>query len=304
MTSDLGLAGTGLEPAWVSDLVARALAEDLGVAGDGPHAGHDVTSEATIPAEQIDRAELVVRAPGVVAGLSLALAVFETCCPQAEVSVSARDGDVVQRGDVLATISARTQGILAAERTALNLLCRISGIATLTHAWVTAVAGTGVHILDTRKTTPGLRALEKYAVRVGGGQNKRMGLYDVAMIKDNHVLGAGGVVAAIQRVRQGFPDVALEVEVTSVEMAREAVGVGATFLMCDNMAPELLREVVRAVGGRAQLEATGGLSLDRAREYAETGVDYLSVGALTHSAPILDIALDLADPLTAPRAGG
>ncbi|MDQ3474760.1 MAG: carboxylating nicotinate-nucleotide diphosphorylase, partial [Actinomycetota bacterium] len=176
---------------------------------------------------------------------------------------------------------------------ALNLLCRASGIATLTRAWAGAVAGTGVQILDTRKTTPGLRALEKYAVRVGGGQNKRFGLYDVAMIKDNHVLAAGGVAPAIDLVRQEFPDVTLQVEVTTVDMAREAVAAGATFLLCDNMSPDLLRDVVRTVIGRAELEATGGLSLERAREYADTGVDYLSVGALTHSAPVLDLALDL-----------
>ncbi len=293
MTGEPGFAGTGLDSAWVRDLVNGALAEDLGVQAGGPYAGHDVTSEATIPADQVGRAELIARAPGVVAGLSVALAVFVTCCPEAEIEMSARDGQIVDRGDALARMTAPTRGILAAERTALNLLCRASGVATLSYAWVTAVAGTGVHILDTRKTTPGLRALEKYAVRVGGGQNKRMGLHDGAMIKDNHVLAAGGVVAAIERVRERFPDIPLEVEVTTLEMALEAIGAGARFLMCDNMTPELLREVVVAVDGRAELEATGGLTLDRAREFAETGVNYLSVGALTHSAPILDIALDL-----------
>ncbi|MDQ3716751.1 MAG: carboxylating nicotinate-nucleotide diphosphorylase [Actinomycetota bacterium] len=286
-------AGTELDSAWVKDLVARALAEDLGGPVGSPHAGHDVTSEATIPAEQVDTADVVARAAGVLAGLPVALAVFLACCPDAEIALPRTDGDDVGRDDVVATITARTRGILAAERTALNLLCRASGIATLTRAWVGAVAGTGVQILDTRKTTPGLRALEKYAVRVGGGQNKRFGLYDVAMIKDNHVLAAGGVVPAMKLVRQCFPDVALQVEVTTVDMAREAVAAGATFLLCDNMSPELLREVVLAVGEKAELEATGGLTLERAREYADTGVDYLSVGALTHSAPILDLALDL-----------
>lgn len=287
------VAGTGLGHAWVADLVARALAEDLGSDGDGPHAGHDVTGEATIPAEQVDTAELVARASGVLAGLPVAQAVFENCCHDAEIVLKYRDGDAVQRNDVVATITGSTRGILAAERTALNLLCRASGIATLTYAWVEAVRGTGAAILDTRKTTPGLRALEKYAVRVGGGQNKRFGLYDVAMIKDNHVLAAGGVVRAMDLVRQRFPDVVLQVEVTTVAMAGEAVGAGAEFLLCDNMSPELLREVVHVVDGRAELEATGGLTLDRAGEYAATGVDYLSVGALTHSAPILDLALDL-----------
>ena len=296
MTGQPGFAGTGLDPDWVQDFVRRSLAEDLGAPGIGPHAGHDVTSEATIPADQVDRAELVARAPGVVAGLSVALAAVLACAAEAELTVLRRDGAVVSRGDVIATITGQTRGILAAERTALNVLCRTSGIATLTHAWVSAVAGTGVHILDTRKTTPGLRPIEKYAVRVGGGRNKRMGLYDVAMIKDNHVLAAGGVVPAIERVRREFPDIPLEVEVTSVEMARAAVAAGATFLLCDNMSPDRLREVVAAVDGRAELEATGGLTLDRASEYAATGVNYLSVGALTHSAPILDIALDLTDP--------
>ena len=288
-----GFAGTGVDPAWVKDLVGRSLAEDLGVPAGGPHAGHDVTGEATIPADQIDTAELVARAPGVIAGIPVALAVFLACAPAAEIALARRDGESVQRGDVIATITATTRGILVAERTALNLLCRASGIATLTRSWVEAVQGTGARILDTRKTTPGLRALEKYAVRVGGGQNKRMGLFDVAMIKDNHVLAAGGVVAAMDRVRERFPDVTLQVEVTTVDMACKAVEAGATFLLCDNMTPDLLGEVVLAVGGRAELEATGGLRIERAREYAETCVDYLSVGALTHSAPVLDLALDL-----------
>ena len=288
-----GFAGTGVDPAWVKDLVGRSLAEDLGVPAGGPHAGHDVTGEATIPADQIDTAELVARAPGVIAGIPVALAVFLACAPAAEIALAQRDGESVQRDDVIATITATTRGILVAERTALNLLCRASGIATLTRSWVEAVQGTGARILDTRKTTPGLRALEKYAVRVGGGQNKRMGLFDVAMIKDNHVLAAGGVVAAMDRVRERFPDVTLQVEVTTVDMACKAVEAGATFLLCDNMTPDLLGEVVLAVGGRAELEATGGLRIERAREYAETGVDYLSVGALTHSAPVLDLALDL-----------
>lgn len=288
-----GFAGTGVDPAWVKDLVGRSLAEDLGVPAGGPHAGHDVTGEATIPADQIDTAELVARAPGVVAGIPVALAVFLACAPAAEIALARRDGESVQRDDVIATITATTRGILVAERTALNLLCRASGIATLTRSWVEAVQGTGARILDTRKTTPGLRALEKYAVRVGGGQNKRMGLFDVAMIKDNHVLAAGGVVAAMDRVRERFPDVTLQVEVTTVDMACKAVEAGATFLLCDNMTPDLLGEVVLAVGGRSELEATGGLRIERAREYAETGVDYLSVGALTHSAPVLDLALDL-----------
>ncbi|HEX2772682.1 MAG TPA: carboxylating nicotinate-nucleotide diphosphorylase, partial [Micromonosporaceae bacterium] len=203
------------------------------------------------------------------------------------------DGARVAKGDVLATVAGPTRALLTAERTALNLLCRMSGVATHTRAWADALAGTKATVLDTRKTTPGLRVLEKYAVRVGGGTNKRMGLFDVAMVKDNHKLAAGGIAAAYRRVREAFPEVPVQVEVTTAAEAVEAVEAGATFLLCDNMSPALLAETVAAVGDRAELEATGGLTLDVAAEYGATGVDYLSVGALTHSSPILDIALDL-----------
>jgi nicotinate-nucleotide pyrophosphorylase (carboxylating) len=254
-----------------------------------------VTSVATIPAGQTDVGDLVARADGVVAGLPVAAAVFDLAAPDggADCTAKVRDGDRVRRGDLLATVDGPTRALLTAERTALNLLCRMSGVATHTRAWAEALAGTGATVLDTRKTTPGLRLLEKYAVRAGGGTNKRMGLYDVAMIKDNHKLAAGSITAAYQRVRTAFPDIPVQVEVTTVAEAVEAVEAGATFLLCDNMTPGLLREVVVAVDGRAELEATGGLTLDVAREYALTGVNYLSVGALTHSSPILDIALDL-----------
>ncbi len=198
-----------------------------------------------------------------------------------------------RRGERLATVSGPTRTLLTAERTALNLLCRMSGVATHTRKWADALEGTCATVLDTRKTTPGLRVLEKYAVRAGGGTNKRMGLYDVAMIKDNHKLAAGSITEAYRRVRERFPDLTVQVEVETVAEAVEAVDAGATFLLLDNMAPELLREVVAAVGGRAELEATGRLTLDVARAYGETGVDYLSVGGLTHSSPILDIGLDL-----------
>jgi nicotinate-nucleotide pyrophosphorylase (carboxylating) len=277
-----------LESAEVRQIVARALAEDL-----GPD-GLDVTSVATIPAHQTDTGDLVARADGVVAGLAVAAAVFdEASAGTVSFEEKASDGARVARGDVLATVAGPTRAILTAERTALNLLCRMSGVATHTRAWADVLTGTNALVLDTRKTTPGLRVLEKYAVRAGGGTNKRMGLYDVAMIKDNHKLAAGGIAPAFRLVREVFPDVPIQVEVTTVAEAVEAVEAGATFLLCDNMEPALLREVVAAVGGRAELEATGGLTLDRAREFAETGVGYLSVGALTHSSPILDIALDL-----------
>jgi nicotinate-nucleotide pyrophosphorylase (carboxylating) len=272
----------------VREIVRRALAEDL-----GPDA-LDVTSLATIPADQTGTGDLVARADGVVAGLAVAAAVFdEASAGTLSFETKASDGARVARGDVLATVAGPTRAMLTAERTALNLLCRMSGVATHTRAWADALAGTKALVLDTRKTTPGLRVLEKYAVRAGGGTNKRMGLYDVAMIKDNHKLAAGGLTNAYRLVRSAFPDVPVQVEVTTVAEAVESVEAGATFLLCDNMEPALLRSVVAAVGGRAELEATGGLTLGRAREFAETGVDYLSVGALTHSSPILDIALDL-----------
>ncbi|HET6212589.1 MAG TPA: carboxylating nicotinate-nucleotide diphosphorylase [Micromonosporaceae bacterium] len=281
------LRAQGLDPSSVDRLVSAALAEDLGLDGV------DVTSVATIPADQVDTADLVARASGVVAGLAVAAAVFEAADPRTIVVSTKDDGEWVARGDVLATVTGPTRAVLTAERTALNLLCHLSGVATHTRRWADALAGTRARVLDTRKTTPGLRALEKYAVRAGGGTNKRMGLYDVAMIKDNHKLAAGSITAAYRAVRATFPQVPVQVEVTTVAEAVEAVDAGATFLLCDNMSATLLGAVVSAVGGRAELEATGGLTLDRANEYAATGVDYLSVGALTHSSPILDIALDL-----------
>ncbi|MCA2215893.1 carboxylating nicotinate-nucleotide diphosphorylase [Jidongwangia harbinensis] len=280
-----------LDLAEVQRIVYTALGEDL---GDPPR---DVTSEATIRADRTDTAELVARAPGVVAGLPVAAQVFAaTSGGTAVFEQCVEEGARVLRGDVLAVVSGPTRALLTAERTALNLLCRMSGVATHTRRWADALAGTKATVLDTRKTTPGLRILEKYAVRAGGGTNKRMGLYDVAMIKDNHKLAAGSITAAYRRVREVFPDVPVQVEVTTVAEAEEAVVAGAGFLLCDNMSPDLLREVVVAVGGRAELEATGNLTLDTAARYAATGVDYLSVGGLTHSSPILDIALDLRVP--------
>lgn len=277
----------GLDPTEVARVVRIALAEDL-----GPD-GWDVTSRATVPSDQVDTADLVARAAGVVAGVAVAAMVFELVDARIQVTPVVAEGPRVSPGEVLATATGPTRGLLTAERTALNLLCRLSGVATHTRAWVEALAGTKAQVLDTRKTTPGLRALEKYAVRVGGGANKRMGLYDVAMVKDNHALAAGGVVPAYGRVRAAFPALPVQVEVASVTEAEAAVEAGATFLLCDNLEPAALREVVAAVGDRAELEATGNLTLARANEYAATGVDYLSVGALTHSSPILDIAMEL-----------
>ena len=292
-STEQALRAGGLDPERVRRVIVDALTEDL-----GPDF-LDVTSVATIPDAQTDTADLVARADGVVAGLAVAAAVFELVGEvtrsdrTVEVSVVAHDGARVARGDVLATVTGPTRLLLTAERTALNLLCRMSGVATHTRAWADALAGTKAMVLDTRKTTPGLRALEKYAVRAGGGTNKRMGLHDVAMIKDNHKLAAGGIAPAYRRVRETFPDVPVQVEVDTLAEAVEAVEAGADFLLLDNMTPALLREVVVAVGDRAELEATGGLTLPVAAEYGATGVDFISVGALTHSSPILDIALDL-----------
>ena len=297
-TDPTDLTGTGLDEAWVSELVERTLAEDLTggtplPADSAAAVALDVTSAATVPVDQRGTADLVARAPGVVAGLPLAARVIARLAPDATLSAGAADGDRVQRGDVLLTVTGPVRALLAAERSALNIASRASGIATATRAWVDAVAGTGATVLDTRKTTPGLRPLEKYAVRCGGGSNKRMGLYDVAMVKDNHVAAAGSVAAAVALVRQRAPRVAVQVEEDEVAQAREAVDAGADFLLCDNMTPDQLRAVVAEVGDAVELEATGGLTLALARAVAETGVDYLSVGALTHSAPILDLALDL-----------
>lgn len=294
-STEQALRDGGLDPERVRRIILDTLHEDL-----GPDF-LDVTSVATIPDEQQDTADLVARADGVVAGLPVAAAVFELVADvtgagrTVEVSVVAHDGQRVARGDVLATVTGPTRLLLTAERTALNLLSRMSGVATHTRAWADELAGTKATVLDTRKTTPGLRALEKYAVRAGGGTNKRMGLYDVAMIKDNHKVAAGGISAAFRRVREAFPDVPVQVEVDTPAEAVEAVEAGAKFLLLDNMTPTQLREVVASVGDRAELEATGGLTLPMAAEYGATGVDFLSVGALTHSSPILDIALDLRD---------
>jgi nicotinate-nucleotide pyrophosphorylase (carboxylating) len=281
------LDGLGLAPDAVDHLVKLALSEDL---SDGV----DVTSLATVPFDLEGVADFTARAPGVVAGLPIVRAVLEVVTDDSVVITQhVQDGDAVVAGDVLLSARALVRALLTAERTALNILCHLSGIASITRRWVDEVQGTRARILDTRKTNPGLRALEKYAVRCGGGTNKRMGLYDAALIKDNHVLAAGGVAEAFRAVRELFPDVEVQVECDTVEQVKEAIEVGASFLLLDNMSIDDLRSSVEVVAGRAELEATGGLTLDRARAVAETGVDFLSVGGLTHSAPVLDIGVDL-----------
>ncbi|KQT02597.1 carboxylating nicotinate-nucleotide diphosphorylase [Cellulomonas sp. Leaf395] len=294
----------GLDPAWIARIVTTALDEDL-----GPAPGRDVTTQSTIPPEAVGAADLVARQDGVVAGLVVAPEVVGQVAarlglPVPTVDQRVPDGTRVSRGDVLAVLTGPVQVLLVAERTLLNLASRASGVATHTRRWADALEGTGALVLDTRKTTPGLRALEKYAVRCGGGTNKRMGLYDVAMVKDNHVVAAGSVSAAVAAVQERFPDVTVQVEADTLDQALEAVAAGARFLLLDNMPTPLLTEVVaavRAVDAGVELEATGNLTLDRAREVASTGVDYLSVGGLTHSSPILDLALDLEPGLTGER---
>ena len=280
-------------------LVATALAEDL-----GPH-GLDVTSSATIPADQVATGQVVAREPGVLAGAPVIALVLDGVAsvtggapPSLEVRIA--DGTRLDAGDVIAELRGSTQQVLMAERTLLNVMSRLSGVASHTRRWADALEGTGCTVLDTRKTTPGMRELEKYAVRAGGGTNKRMGLFDVAMVKDNHVLAAGGVGAAFTAIRERYPDVTIEVEVESTEQALEALEAGARFLMCDNMSPDLLRSTVTTArawvaerGETVEIEATGGLTLDEAAAYGATGIDYMSVGGLTHSSPIVDLALDL-----------
>jgi nicotinate-nucleotide pyrophosphorylase (carboxylating) len=282
------LTQAGLRPADIAGVVAAALAEDL--AG-----GTDVTTAATVPAGALGRAELVPRSAGVLAGLPVAGLAFWLAADddQVELVPRAADGERVAAGQPVLTVSGPVGAILTAERTALNLLCHLSGIATLTRQWADAVAGTNARIRDTRKTLPGLRALQKYAVRCGGGVNHRMSLSDAALVKDNHVAAAGSVSAAFAAVRSAAPKLPPEVECDTLDQVAEALSAGADLILLDNFSVADMAAAVRLADGRALLEASGGLTLADARAVAETGVDYLAVGALTHSAPALDIGLDL-----------
>lgn len=279
------LAAEGITADYVTALADATLAEDLG-------SGVDVTTAATVSSGQRSVMDFVARAEGTVAGLPVAAAVLERSGAVA-VELLVADGSRVSAGDVLLTAAGPTIDLLTAERSALNLLCHLSGVATVTAAWTAALAGTGAAVRDTRKTTPGLRLLEKYAVRCGGGVNHRMFLSDAALVKDNHVIAAGGVAAAFRAVRERFPGVPVEVEVDSLEQLREVLDAGADLVLLDNFTVPQLREAVAETAGRARLEASGGLSLDIAGSVGSTGVDYLAVGALTHSAAILDIGADL-----------
>ena len=279
------LAAAGLDPRRVYDDVVAAVVEDL--------PGEDVTSVATIDPDARATARLVARADGVVAGLAVAELVLAVVAPEAETDAVVADGSHVTRGDVLLTVHGPVRRLLTAERTALNYLCHLSGVATATARWVEALDGTNARVRDTRKTTPHFRALEKYAVRCGGGTNHRGSLSDQALVKDNHVLAAGGVVPAYRAVRERYPDLPVQVEVTTLDQLRELLDAGCDSVLLDNMGTDQMAEAVRITDGRARLEASGGLTLDRAREVAATGVDFIAVGAITHSAPVLDIAMDL-----------
>ena len=285
------LAHAGLEPKDVYRLILRALEEDLPEPGDV-----DVTSAATIPGDARARGDFAVREPGVVAGLGIAAMVFHTVLGD-DVVITDRvpDGTRVGAGDVVMRVTGPTRGLLTAERTALNLASHLSGVATATAQWVDALAGTGARVLDTRKTLPGLRELQKYAVQCGGGVNHRFGLADMALVKDNHVIAAGGVVPAYRAVKAAYPELPVEVEVTDLEELRDLLEVGCERVLLDNMSTETMRKAVEITAGRAILEASGGLTVERAREVGETGVDFISVGALTHSVKVFDIGFDLLD---------
>jgi nicotinate-nucleotide pyrophosphorylase (carboxylating) len=284
------LTAGGLDPAEVARIVRRALEEDLAL-------GPDVTTDSTVPEGARATGDVVPRTRGVLAGVPVAAADFELVGgPDVDVVLHAADGSEARPGLPALTVSGPARSLLTAERTALNLVSHLSGVATLTRRWVDAVAGTGAAIRDTRKTTPGLRALEKYAVRCGGGVNHRMALGDAALVKDNHVAAAGGIAAAVTAVRAHAPGVPLEVECDTLEQLREAIGAGVHLVLLDNFSLADTRAAVELVDGSGvRLEASGGLDLERARDVAATGVDYLAVGALTHSAPVLDLGFDLRD---------
>lgn len=274
----------GLKIDLIEQRVAQALAED---AHDG-----DITSKATITAEQISKATFTARKSGVVAGTLIAAVVLEQCGLK-DYQLLVKDGQAINAGTELVKVEGNTRQILLAERTALNFLSHLSGIATLTAQWVKAVEGTKTKVRDTRKTTPGLRELEKYAVRMGGGTNHRMTLSDGALIKDNHIAAAGSVTAAINNVKKEFPGVEIEVEVDNLEQLKEALQTGVDIVLLDNMSIEQTKAAVEiSKGFNTKLESSGGLKIENAAAYAATGVDYLAVGALTHSAPVLDIGLD------------
>ena len=282
------LAAAGLDPKAVYDSVVQTLAEDL--------PADDVTSAATIAEDARGTAVFASREEGVVAGLTVAALVFHYVMGDTvAIADRAADGTRVRPGDVVMRVSGPTRGLLTAERSALNYASHLSGVATATAAWVDALEGTRARVLDTRKTLPTYRALQKYAVRCGGGLNHRFSLSDRALVKDNHVVAAGGVVPAYRAVRAAYPDLRVEVEVTDLDQLRELLDAGCTEILLDNMDSATMAEAVRVTAGRATLEASGGLTIERAREVAETGVDFISVGAITHSVKVFDLGMDLVE---------
>ena len=275
-----------LDTALICEYVAAALAEDIGAG--------DATTEALIDASARGRADLIAREPLMVAGMPLAIEAFHQLDLQSEITVHVEEGHFAKAGTSIATVKASLHALLTAERTALNYLQRLSGVATQAAKFVQAVEGTGVKILDTRKTTPGWRMLEKYAVQCGGAANHRRGLDDMIMIKDNHLaLRGGSIEEAVVQARQNYPNLKIEVEADTLEQVAQAAESGADFILLDNMSTNQLREAIKLVAGRALTEASGGITLDTIRTIAETGVDAISVGALTHSAPAVDIAMDI-----------
>ena len=270
----------------IDPIILAALAEDL---GDG-----DVTTLNTIPPDAAYAGDFLVKAPGVIAGLQVAQRVFVLLDPSVELHILAGDGDRVDQGDIVGVVTGPGRAILSGERVALNLLQRMSGIATATRRYVDAVAGTRAVILDTRKTAPGLRVLDKWAVRLGGGQNHRIGLYDMALIKDNHIAAVGSITEAVRRVREGDQrHRPIEVEVTNLDQLREALASAIDRILLDNMSHEMMRAAVEIAAGKIPLEASGNVTLDTVAAIAATGVDFISVGALTHSVKALDVSLDL-----------
>jgi nicotinate-nucleotide pyrophosphorylase (carboxylating) len=281
------LRSNGLEPELVQALVDLAISEDL-------MGGTDVTSLATIPEIQISELDVVTRSPGVIAGINIAALVFLSVTnKKIEIELCVEDGKKVDAKTCLLTAKGSTIDLLTAERTALNFLGHLSGIATTTNKWVNEISGTNAKVRDTRKTTPGLRLLEKYAVKAGGGTNHRMSLNDQALIKDNHIVASGSIKSAVEKVKDKFPELEFEIEVDNLEQLNEALAVDAKLILLDNFSIEDLKKAVEFVNKKAKLEASGGITLENARKIAETGVDFIAVGALTHSAPVLDIGGDL-----------
>ena len=270
----------------IEKLIEEALSEDIG------HG--DITSEAVIPEEASSTAEIIAKQDLVLAGVLIAREVFRKLDPLVQFTPLAHDGGRVQSGSVIAQVQGRTRMLLAGERVALNLMQHLSGIATYTARFVDALEGSRAEILDTRKTLPGLRALEKYAVRMGGGRNHRFGLYDGILIKDNHIKATGGIIKAMAGIRKKVhPLLKIEVEVKTLDEVREAMAAGATMILLDNMPPALLKQAVGIVGERVLVEASGNVTLDNVKAIAETGVDFISSGSLTHSAPAADISMKI-----------